>query len=179
MQTEKDFKNKAHTTDYDQKKTLDYMGTVEEFKFENPHASARVKNKNKTWLVILAPTSRMESRGVPVDKIVKGSQLRVVGYPHKTVKDEMNDLFIVYAKPLFHIFVYINDLYPFLRILAIYHHLIFHPQFFLNYRFKTFIKHWLEHNKLIGRNTSLYNHLTQAIRAIDHHSFFEAAFRIK
>jgi hypothetical protein len=74
---------------YDQKKTLDYIGTVEEFKFENPHASAQVINKNKSWLVILAPTSRMESRGVPVDKIVKGSKLRVVGYPHKTVKDEM------------------------------------------------------------------------------------------
>jgi hypothetical protein len=74
---------------YDQTKTLDYTGVVEEFKFENPHATARVKDKNKTWLVILAPTSRMESRGVPVDKIVKGSKLRVVGYPHKTVKDEM------------------------------------------------------------------------------------------
>ena len=74
---------------YDQTKTLDYTGTVEEFTFENPHASARVKDKKKTWLVILAPTSRMQSRGVPSDKIVKGSKLRVVGYPHKTVKDEM------------------------------------------------------------------------------------------
>lgn len=74
---------------YDQTKTLDYTGTVEEFKFENPHASARVKANNKTWLVILAPTSRMESRGVPSDKIVNGSKLRVVGYPHKTIKDEM------------------------------------------------------------------------------------------
>lgn len=74
---------------YDQKKTLDYTGTVEEFKLENPHASARVKDKNKTWLVILAPVSRMESRGVPSAKIVKGSKLRVVGYPHKTIKREM------------------------------------------------------------------------------------------
>lgn len=74
---------------YDQTKTLDYIGTVEAFKFENPHASARVKDKNKTWLVILAPTSRMESRGVPIDKIVKGSKLRVVGYPHKSIKNEM------------------------------------------------------------------------------------------
>src|SRR5687768_2007965 len=74
---------------YDQTKTLDYTGTVEEFKSENHHASAMLKDKNKTWLVILAPTSRMESRGVPSDKIVKGSKLRVVGYPHKTIKDEM------------------------------------------------------------------------------------------
>lgn len=74
---------------YDQNKTLDYVGTVEEFTFENPHASVRVKDRSKTWLVILAPTSRMESRGVPSAKIVKGSKLRVVGYPHKKVKSEM------------------------------------------------------------------------------------------
>ena len=74
---------------YDQKKTLDYTGTVEEFKLETQHASARVKDKDKTWLVILAPASRMESRAVPSDKIVKGSKLRVVGYPHKTIKGEM------------------------------------------------------------------------------------------
>lgn len=74
---------------YDQNKVIDYTGTVEEFKFENPHATARVKDKDKTWLVILAPTSRMESRGVPNDKIKKGTKLRVVGYPHKEIKDEM------------------------------------------------------------------------------------------
>jgi hypothetical protein len=74
---------------YDQTKVLDYTGTVEEFKFENPHSTARVKNKEKTWLVVLAPTSRMEARGVPSDKIVKGSSIRVVGYPHKEIKDEM------------------------------------------------------------------------------------------
>jgi hypothetical protein len=76
-------------SNYDQTKTLDFTGTVESFTFENPHASAKVKDKDKTWLVILAPTSRMESRGVPTDKIQKGSKLRVVGYPHKEVKDEM------------------------------------------------------------------------------------------
>ena len=75
---------------YDQHNTLDFTGTVVEFKFENPHASARViDDKKKTWLVILAPTSRMNSRGVPKEKIVKGSSIRVVGYPHKEIKDEM------------------------------------------------------------------------------------------
>lgn len=74
---------------YDQTKTLDYTGTVESFTFENPHATATVKENDKTWKVILAPKSRMETRGVPTDKIKKGSKLRVVGYPHKEVKDEM------------------------------------------------------------------------------------------
>ncbi|MEJ7740934.1 MAG: DUF6152 family protein [Chitinophagaceae bacterium] len=75
--------------DYDQTKVLDYTGTVQEFTFENPHALAKVKNKNKTWTVYLAPTSRMRDRGVPNDKLAKGSSVRVVGYPHKEVKDEM------------------------------------------------------------------------------------------
>lgn len=74
---------------YDQTKVLDYTGTIEAFKFENPHATARVKDKDKIWFVILAPTSRMASRGVPDDKIKKGSKLRVVGYPHKEIKNEM------------------------------------------------------------------------------------------
>jgi hypothetical protein len=74
---------------YDQDKTLDYTGTIEEFTFENPHALAKVKEKNKTWTVFLAPTSRMQTRGVPTDKLAKGNQVRVVGYPHKEIKDEM------------------------------------------------------------------------------------------
>jgi hypothetical protein len=74
---------------YNQKKTLDYTGTIVSLKYENPHATARVKDKNKTWLVVLAPVSRMESRGVPKEKLVKGASIRVVGYPHKQIKDEM------------------------------------------------------------------------------------------
>lgn len=74
---------------YDRNKVHDYTGEIVEFTFENPHATARVKDKNKTWFVVLAPTSRMESRGVPVDKLKKGSSLRVVGYEHKEKKDEM------------------------------------------------------------------------------------------
>src|SRR5688500_696769 len=75
---------------YDQTKTLDYTGTVVEFTFENHHAKAKVTDdKKKTWMVILAPTSRMDARGVPKEKIVKGSSIRVVGYPHKETKDEM------------------------------------------------------------------------------------------
>jgi hypothetical protein len=75
--------------DYNQTDTLDYTGTIQEFTYENPHATARVKQEKKTWFVVLAPTSRMESRGVPVDKLKKGASIRVVGYPHKKIKTEM------------------------------------------------------------------------------------------
>ncbi|GAB3268606.1 DUF6152 family protein [Larkinella harenae] len=75
--------------DYDQTKALDYSGTIEEAKYENPHATARVKDNDKTWLVVLAPTSRMQERGVSAAMLEKGATVRVVGYPHKKVKNEM------------------------------------------------------------------------------------------
>jgi Family of unknown function (DUF6152) len=74
---------------YDQEKTLDYKGTVQELIYENPHATAKVKEDKKVWTVILAPLSRMEARGLNADMIKKGSNIQVVGYPHKEIKDEM------------------------------------------------------------------------------------------
>ena len=74
---------------YNQDKTLDYEGIIQESVYENPHATAKVKHENKIWLVILAPVSRMEARGVSADMLKKGATIRVVGYPHKEIKDEM------------------------------------------------------------------------------------------
>lgn len=74
---------------YDQTKTLDYTGTVRTSVYENPHSVITINQDKKTWTVILAPMTRMQARGVSAEMIKKGSSLRVVGYPHKEVKDEM------------------------------------------------------------------------------------------
>lgn len=74
---------------YDQEKTLDFKGTIVEIVYENPHASAKVKHQKKTWTVILAPVGRMESRGISAGMIRQGDVIRVVGYPHKKIKNEM------------------------------------------------------------------------------------------
>jgi hypothetical protein len=74
---------------YDQEKTLDYKGTIQELAYENPHATAKVLQGKKVWTVILAPVTRMEARGVTADMIKKGTSVQVVGYPHKEIKDEM------------------------------------------------------------------------------------------
>ena len=76
-------------SNYDQDKVQDYTGTVQELTYENPHATAKVQHKKKTWTVILAPVTRMEARGVKEEMLKKGSSIRVVGYPHKEIKDEM------------------------------------------------------------------------------------------
>lgn len=74
---------------YDQTKELDYTGTIQEASYENPHATARVKHQDKVWLVVLAPTSRLQDRGVTAEMLQEGDEVRVVGYPHKETEDEM------------------------------------------------------------------------------------------
>ncbi len=74
---------------YDQEKTLDYKGIIQDIVYENPHAIAKVKHDKMIWTVYLAPVTRMEARGVREDMLLKGKEIRVVGYPHKEIKDEM------------------------------------------------------------------------------------------
>jgi hypothetical protein len=79
-------------TGYDEQKTLTLTGVIRESSWENPHGLIRLQGeqgKGKTWLVYLAPPSRMESRGLQKDAIKVGATVTVVGYPHKTTADEM------------------------------------------------------------------------------------------
>ncbi|WP_448634649.1 hypothetical protein [Pedobacter panaciterrae] len=68
---------------------MDFKTTIEESVYENPHALAKVKYKKQLWTVYLAPTSRMTDRGLTADMIKKGTEVRLVAYPHKTKKTEM------------------------------------------------------------------------------------------
>jgi len=74
---------------YDEEKTLDYTGIIQESAYENPHATAKANFKDKIWTVVLAPTSRMQERGVTADMLKKGTTIRAVGHPHREIKDEM------------------------------------------------------------------------------------------
>ncbi|MBT1689639.1 hypothetical protein KK078_23955 [Fulvivirgaceae bacterium PWU37] len=74
---------------YDQTKTLNFTGEILESSYENPHGMLKLQVDDKVWNVVLAPPSRMDSRGLKSDALVKGTKATVVGYPHKKVKDEM------------------------------------------------------------------------------------------
>jgi|SRR5687768_9185067 len=74
---------------YDQKKVLNLNGEILEYSYDNPHGMLKFKVDKKTWTVVLAPPSRMESRGLQESMLTKGTKATVVGYPHLTVKDEM------------------------------------------------------------------------------------------
>ena len=43
----------------------------------------------KVWVVVLAPPSRMENRGLPRDMLKVGTTATVVGYPSRTDQEEM------------------------------------------------------------------------------------------
>lgn len=78
---------------YDAGRTLNLAGTVREVGSEGSHVTIRLEvgtgNTRKVWLAILSPASRMELRGQPVNALKAGVQATVVGYPHRTVADEM------------------------------------------------------------------------------------------
>jgi hypothetical protein len=76
-------------SEYDADKPLNLTGTIEEYGYENPHGYVRLKSAGKTWLVVLAPPSRLEKRGLAKDMLAKGTNATVYGYPNREKPDEM------------------------------------------------------------------------------------------
>lgn len=64
-------------------------GTLEKASYANPHSSADIKTADKTWHVVLAPPSRMSTRGITAEMLKVGSTVTVEGYQHKTETMEM------------------------------------------------------------------------------------------
>lgn len=76
-------------SEYDAQRPLELSGTIEESGYEHPHGVVRLKTADKTWRVVLAPPSRMESRGLDKKLLAKGSKATVHGYPHRNTGDEL------------------------------------------------------------------------------------------
>jgi hypothetical protein len=75
--------------EYDSSKTLNLTGVIKESGYEHPHGHIRLDTPGKTWLVVLAPPSRMQSRGLPSDALKPGREATVIGYPNRTKPEEM------------------------------------------------------------------------------------------
>jgi hypothetical protein len=74
---------------YDANQTLDLSGVITTSGYEHPHGFIELEVPGKTWLVVLAPPSRMERRGLPRDMLKPGTKATVVGYPSRTDPKEM------------------------------------------------------------------------------------------
>ena len=74
---------------YDATRVLTLTGTIREAGYEHPHGFVKLETPDKTWLVVLAPPSRMENRGLPREMLKPGTQASVVGYPNRMDPGEM------------------------------------------------------------------------------------------
>src|SRR3989441_9781230 len=74
---------------YDATKEMTLTGSIKEAGYEHPHGHMRLEVPGKVWLVVLAPPTRMERRGLPATMLKVGTAATVVGYPHRSVEDEL------------------------------------------------------------------------------------------
>jgi hypothetical protein len=74
---------------YDSDQVLNLTGVIRDSGYEHPHAYMKMAVGNKLWLVVLAPPSRMERRGVSREMLAVGTTAMVVGYPHRSDDGEM------------------------------------------------------------------------------------------
>jgi hypothetical protein len=68
---------------YDSSKPLTLEGTIRDAGYEHPHGYVKLETRDKTWLVVLAPPSRMENRGLPREMLKSGTKATVMAYPKR------------------------------------------------------------------------------------------------
>lgn len=76
-------------SEYDSSKELKLTGTIAESGYEHPHGHIKLVTPEKTWIAVLAPPSRMTSRGLPPADLKIGSTVTVVGYANRNNPSEM------------------------------------------------------------------------------------------
>jgi hypothetical protein len=74
---------------YDASKAVKLSVPLAEVRYRNPHAEVEVDHEGKRWLIILAPISRMESRGLPSDALATGKAVIIEAYPRTDGTAEM------------------------------------------------------------------------------------------
>lgn len=74
---------------YDNGKEVTLTGVIRESGYEHPHGHLRLEVSGKTWVVVLAPPSRMERRGLTAKDLSVGTTATVLGYPNRTDPNEV------------------------------------------------------------------------------------------
>lgn len=76
-------------SEYDNTKPVKLTGTVTEVSYAYPHATIQLDVASKKWRAVLAPPSRLSSRGISGGDIKVGAQATVEGYPSREDAAEM------------------------------------------------------------------------------------------
>jgi hypothetical protein len=76
-------------SEYDSSTPLNLTGVIKEAGYEHPHGHVRLETPTRTWLVVLAPPTRMSARGLPSSDLKPGVSAGVVGYANRNKPEEM------------------------------------------------------------------------------------------
>jgi hypothetical protein len=76
-------------SEYDSSSTLKLSGKIVESGYEHPHGHVRLDTPGKTWIVVLAPPSRMERRGLDQAMLKPGGSATVEGYANRNKPEEL------------------------------------------------------------------------------------------
>ncbi len=74
---------------YDTDKPVKLAGTVTEVSYAYPHATIKLEVSGKIWFAVLAPPSRMSSRGISREDMKIGTEATVEGFPSRHDPAEM------------------------------------------------------------------------------------------
>lgn len=68
---------------YDEGRPLVLSGTIQQSSYEHPHGTLSLKTADRTWTVVLAPPSRLQTRGLSRAMLTPGTRASVYGYPNQ------------------------------------------------------------------------------------------------
>ncbi len=74
---------------FDASKHITVEGPIQTSSYANPHVAVTVKAPDQVWTVILAPVSRMQTRGATKELVAAGKTIKAEGHPSKSHKGEM------------------------------------------------------------------------------------------
>ncbi len=74
---------------YDAAKKFVIAAPVETLSWQNPHVHLMLKHEGAVWMIVLAPISRMQNRGLTPEMLALGSPVSVEGYPSTRTANEM------------------------------------------------------------------------------------------
>ncbi len=68
---------------FDRDKVLDHSGVVARSTYANPHGTLHMQKDGRELTIELAPTSRMQARGLTAEDIAAGKTVRVYAYQNR------------------------------------------------------------------------------------------------
>ncbi|MBU3077658.1 DUF6152 family protein [Sphingomonas quercus] len=74
---------------YDESKSLTVTGTLTQVNWTNPHGTAQMTWNKELWTIVLAPTQRMDARGLTQAMIAPGQRVILTGYARRDGTREM------------------------------------------------------------------------------------------